>query len=42
MSTEQQIFELIFEIAKLDDRIEAVLLNGSRANPNSVKDQFQD
>lgn len=42
MRTEQQIFELIFEIAKLDDRIEAVLLNGSRANPNSVKDQFQD
>lgn len=42
MRTEQQIFELIIEIAKQDDRIEAVLLNGSRANPNSVKDQFQD
>ncbi|WP_414052615.1 aminoglycoside 6-adenylyltransferase [Macrococcus animalis] len=42
MRTEQQMFELIFEIAKQDDRIEAVLLNGSRANPNSVKDQFQD
>lgn len=42
MLTEQQMFELIFEIAKQDDRIEAVLLNGSRANPNSVKDQFQD
>lgn len=42
MRTEQQMFELIFEIAKQDERIEAVLLNGSRANPNSIKDQFQD
>ena len=42
MRTEQEIFSLILEVAKKDDRIRAVLLNGSRANPCARKDIFQD
>ena len=34
--------ELIIHTAKSDDRIRAVLLNGSRANPNATCDPFQD
>ena len=33
---------LIISIAKLDDRVRAVLLNGSRANSNVKPDEFQD
>ncbi|QQB03506.1 aminoglycoside 6-adenylyltransferase [Staphylococcus felis] len=42
LHNQQKVFDLITDIAKKDKRIEAVLLNGSRANPNSLKDQFQD
>jgi aminoglycoside 6-adenylyltransferase len=42
MRTEQQIFDLIIKTAKDDDRIRAVILNGSRANPNTPRDIFQD
>ncbi|NJH66430.1 streptomycin resistance protein [Staphylococcus agnetis] len=42
MRTELEIFEMILNIGEQDERIEAILLNGSRANPNSVKDKFQD
>ncbi|HCN61676.1 MULTISPECIES: aminoglycoside 6-adenylyltransferase [Mammaliicoccus] len=42
MFNQQDVFDLITDIAKKDNRIECVLLNGSRANPNSMKDQFQD
>lgn len=34
--------DLTIRIAMADDRIEGVLLNGSRANPKSRKDRFQD
>jgi len=37
-----EIFSLITEIASADNRVRAVLLNGSRANPNARKDNFQD
>lgn len=42
MRTEQEMFNLIFSIAKNDDRIRAVYMNGSRTNLNAVKDIFQD
>ncbi len=42
MRTEHQMFELILETAKCDERIRAVIMNGSRANPNAPRDPFQD
>lgn len=40
--TEKEMFTLIMDYANSDPKIRAVLLNGSRANPNSKKDIFQD
>lgn len=42
MRSEAEIFRLILEIARGDERIRAVILNGSRANPNAPRDCFQD
>ncbi len=42
MRAEQEMFNLILNIAKKDERIRAVFMNGSRTNPNAVKDIFQD
>lgn len=42
MRSEKEMFNLIMNFAKSNDSIKAVLLNGSRANPNSVKDEFMD
>jgi len=42
MRTESEILELIINTAQSDDRIRAVLLNGSRANPHTSRDIFQD
>lgn len=42
MRSEEEMMELILGIARDDDRIRAVLLNGSRANPEIAKDIFQD
>ncbi len=42
MRTEQEMFDLILGIAKRDDRIRAVYMNGSRTNPNAPRDIFQD
>ena len=42
MRTEQEMFDLILNFAKNDERIRAIILNGSRANPNAPKDIFQD
>lgn len=42
MRTEQEMFNLILNIAKNDKRIRAVYMNGSRTNPNAIKDIFQD
>jgi len=36
------MFELILGFASKDERIRAVILNGSRANPNAPRDLFQD
>lgn len=40
--SEQEMMNLILSVAKEDDRIKAVLLSGSRANPDSLKDRYQD
>jgi aminoglycoside 6-adenylyltransferase len=42
MRSEQQMMDLIMETAKNDDNIRAVIMGGSRANPNAPKDFFQD
>jgi aminoglycoside 6-adenylyltransferase len=42
MRTEQEILDIIMSFAKYDNNIRAVVLNGSRANPNAPKDVFQD
>lgn len=42
MRSEEEMFTLIMNVAKEDDRIKAVYLNGSRSNPNVTKDIFQD
>lgn len=42
MRTEEEMFALILGIARSDERIRAVYMNGSRVNPNAKKDQYQD
>ncbi len=42
MRNEQEMFDLIINTAKTDDRIRAVYLGGSRTNPNVKPDMFQD
>ncbi len=42
MLTEREMFDLILGTARADERIRAVILNGSRANPAVKRDIFQD
>jgi len=42
MRSEQEMLELILDTAKNDNRIRAVILNGSRTSPNAPRDLFQD
>lgn len=42
MRSERETLDLILNIAKQDDNIRAVIMNGSRVNPNAPKDPFQD
>ncbi|SHH79449.1 aminoglycoside 6-adenylyltransferase [Virgibacillus chiguensis] len=42
MRTEHEMMQLIMQTAQQGERIRAVVLNGSRANPNVEKDMFQD
>lgn len=42
MRSEQEMLELILDTARKDERIRAVIMNGSRANPNAPRDPFQD
>lgn len=42
MRNEQEMMHVILNIAKNDERIRAVYMNGSRTNPNVPKDIFQD
>lgn len=40
--TPEQMQDLLLGFARQDDRVRAVWLNGSRANPNAPKDRWQD
>ena len=40
MRTENEMMNLILQLAKDDDRIRCVYLTGSRANPNVEKDNY--
>ena len=42
MRSAEEIKRLIIDVAKTDDRIRAVLLNGSRANDKIPPDKYQD
>jgi aminoglycoside 6-adenylyltransferase len=42
MRTEAEMMDLVLSVARKDDRVRGVILNGSRANPNAKKDRFQD
>lgn len=42
MRSEGEILDLIVSMAKQDERVRAVIMNGSRANPESPRDCFQD
>ena len=42
MRSEQEMLELIINTAESDDRIRAVMMNGSRVNPQAQRDIFQD
>jgi aminoglycoside 6-adenylyltransferase len=42
MRNENEMMTLLLDVAKNDERIRAVVMNGSRANPNVPKDIFQD
>jgi aminoglycoside 6-adenylyltransferase len=42
MRSEKVMFDLIMNYVRNEDNIRAVVLNGSRANPNAPKDIFQD
>lgn len=42
MRSEQEMMDLILEVARQDERIRGVYMNGSRTNPNASHDIFQD
>jgi aminoglycoside 6-adenylyltransferase len=42
MRTEKEMLDLIISIAKEDERIKAVYMHGSRANPNVENDKYSD
>ena len=42
MRTEREMYDLILETAKEDERVRAVYMNGSRTNPNVAKDKYRD
>jgi aminoglycoside 6-adenylyltransferase len=42
MRSEQEMLNLIINTARDDPRVRAVVMNGSRVNPNTPKDFFQD
>lgn len=42
MRTEKEMLDLILSVAKADEHVRAVYMNGSRTNPNVAKDIYQD
>ncbi|MFN3333480.1 MAG: aminoglycoside 6-adenylyltransferase, partial [Caldilinea sp.] len=42
MRSEQEMLDLILSVAEADEHIRAVIMNGSRTDPNAPRDIFQD
>lgn len=42
MRTEKEILDLVLDVARRDERVRVVGMNGSRVNPNVPKDDLQD
>jgi len=42
MRSEKEILDLIIKAAENDERIRAVMMVGSRADPDAPKDKYQD
>ena len=42
MRTEKEMLDLILSVAEADERIRAVVMVGSRVNPDAPKDEYQD
>ncbi|WP_195573992.1 aminoglycoside 6-adenylyltransferase [Paenibacillus sp. 1001270B_150601_E10] len=42
MRSKQEMMELVLRVAREDERVRAVGMNGSRTNPNVPRDMFQD
>lgn len=42
MRSELEIMDLVMNVAKNDERVRAVFMQGSRTNPNAAADRFQD
>src|SRR5512143_1224949 len=42
MRSEREMLDLIINTARNDERVRAVIMNGSRVNPHAPKDFFQD
>lgn len=42
MRTKETMKQLILDVAKNDRRVRGIILNGSRANPNAVQDNYMD
>jgi len=42
MRSEREMLDLILNTARGDERVRAVIMNGSRVNPNAPRDFFQD
>ena len=42
MRSEAEMMKLILDYARANEDVRAVMMNGSRANPNAPKDLFQD
>jgi aminoglycoside 6-adenylyltransferase len=40
--SEREMFDLVLNTARADERVRAVILNGSRADPGAKRDPFQD
>ena len=42
MRSDKEMFDLLLNVAEHDGNIRAVIMNGSRVNPQAKKDLFQD
>ncbi|MFC5652716.1 aminoglycoside 6-adenylyltransferase [Paenibacillus solisilvae] len=42
MRSEEVMMDLILDFARADERVRAVIMNGSRVNPDAPRDRFQD